>query len=115
MPKPQPTVDDLLKRFEDEVRADFYPLLVMAIIYRLDNPSRSEIGAELSRLGDGKFSHTPASLKQLVGRMDKTFGLIDCVGGDPEDRRYRINRKGATLYEKTRERVIGPLLDALRS
>lgn len=113
MAKPQPTVERLVERFAGEVDSAFYPFIVMLVIQRLENPSLSEIRQGVAKLAAGKYIQSEASDKQLLGRMDKTFGLIDCVGGAPEDRRYRVNRKGARLLKESRRQVLDPLFKAI--
>ncbi len=110
MARAQPSVDTLLTRFDDEVDAAFYPFLVLQLIEQQSNPAFSEIRQAIAALSEGKYVRSEASDKQLIGRMDKTFGLIDCVGGETGDRRFRLNKKGSELLNSSREQVLAPLL-----
>ena len=113
MARQQPTVEDLLARFLNETNATFYAFIMITVIRRLGQPSISEIRREIEQLAEGRFIHSLASDKQLIGRMDKTFGLIDCVGGDVDDRRFRLNQKGEKLVQLSLAQVVQPLQSVL--
>lgn len=82
----------------------------MTVIQRLGNPSLKEIRLHVANLASGTYVRSESADKQLIGRMDKTFGLLDCVGGESGNRRYRVNRKGAQLLKLSRNEVLEPLL-----
>ena len=104
-----------MSRFDSEVSGVFYEVIIMRIICKLEQPSIAEIRREIAKLADGKYVRTESSDKQLIGRMDKTFGLIDCVAGSGMDRRFRINEKGAALLKKSTNQVIEPVIEILQN
>lgn len=110
MPRKQPTTEDLLSRFDSEVSGVFYEVFIIQSIQKLGQPSIAEVRAAIAKLANGKFVRSEASDKQLIGRMDTTFGLIDCVGGSGLEKRYRLNAKGKSLLDKTTEQVIEPVV-----
>lgn len=113
MPRKQPSIDDLLQRFDGEASNLFYEVFLMRIIDELEQPSVAEIRAAVAKLANGKFVRSEASDKQLIGRMDTTFGLIDCVGGSGLEKRFRVNGKGRSLLERSSAQVIEPILKIL--
>ncbi len=109
----QPTVEDLFDRFDNEVDKLFYEILLVKIIEKLGQPSIAEVRREVAKLASGKYVHSEASDKQVIGRMDKTFGLLDCVGGSGIERRFRLNAKGDLLLNRCQQEVIEPMLQLL--
>jgi len=107
----EPTVDVLLNRFRKELQSVFYPFFVVSIIERNDSASRQEIRDELLRLTDGTIKVEITSHNRLIGRLEKTFGLIE-----PSEKasnlalvRYRLTTKGKRLYSESLKQVISPL------
>ena len=111
----EPTVDTLLNRFSKELRSVFYPFFVVSIIERNGSASRQEIKDEILRLTNGTVKYEVTSHNQLIGRLEKTFKLIEPLGKerDPSLVRYRLTMKGKRLYSESLKQVIYPLGDIL--
>ncbi|MCG8413903.1 MAG: hypothetical protein MI746_06750 [Pseudomonadales bacterium] len=109
----QPSVEDLFDRFDKEVDKLFYEILLVKVIEKLGQPSIAEIRLEVAKFAAGKYVRSEASDKQVIGRMDKTFGLLDCVGGSGIERRFRLNVKGELLLSRCQQEVIEPMMELL--
>ena len=114
MPKKQPSNEELLARFEKEITGTFYEVFLLRSVRELGQPSIAEIRAEMARIAGGRFVRTEASDKQLIGRMDTTFGLLECVGGSGIEKRFRVSEKGAALLDDATQQAITPIITALQ-
>ena len=99
----EPTVEALLSRFSKEVHSTLYLFLVASIIETNGSASRQEIRDEIARLTDGIIKIEILAHHRLVGRLEKTFHLIERLGreNDPALLRYRLTkeRKGGLYSE----------------
>ena len=111
----EPTVDVLLNRFSEEVQSVFYPFFVLSIIERNGSASRQEIKDEIFRLTRGTIELEVTSHNRWIGRLEKTFRLIEPLGKerDPSVVHYGLTEKGKRLYSEALEQVIYPLGDIL--
>lgn len=107
----EPTVEALLNRFREELQSALYPFLVVSIIERNGSASREEIRDEIAKLTDGTVAVAIPSHNRQVGRLSKTFRLIEPSGreNNPSLVRYRLTKKGKRLYAETLKRVVYPL------
>ena len=110
-----PTIDVLLNRFQDEVHSVFYPFLIMSVVATKGPITKDEIRDEILRRAHGWFEKEASAHNRLVGRIEKTFGLIAPVkkSSDSSAVRFQLTAKGKKLYEASLDRVIFPLVDAL--
>ncbi|MCY4263503.1 MAG: hypothetical protein OXE78_01435 [Gammaproteobacteria bacterium] len=106
-------MDSLFDRFEKSTHNLFYEFLLVQIIRHRGQPSIAEIRTEIAKISAGKLVRSEASDKQLIGRMDKRFGLLEFVDGKGIGRRFRLNTKGMRLLERCEREVIRPLVSQL--
>ena len=101
MPK-EPTVDVLLSRFSQEIQSVFYPFFVLSIIERNGSASRQEIKDEIFRLTGGTIEYEVTSHNRLIGRLEKTFRLIERLGKERDAAlvHYGLTKKGKRLYSE---------------
>ena len=116
MPK-QPTVDFLLNRFREEIHSALYPFLILSVIEQHGSASRDEIKDEIFQLTGGTIDYDVANHKRLMGRMEKTFRLIEPVGEaqGTDLMHYGLTKKGQSLFAQASQRVISPLSELLSS
>ncbi len=114
MPK-EPTVGLLLNRFRNEIKTVLYPFLILSIIQRRGSASRQQIREEISQLTGGTIELETAAHNRLIGRLKKTFGLIEPLGKsqDADAVQYGLTSKGKKLYADALHQVIYPLGDIL--
>ena len=107
----EPTVDVLLDRFRTELQSVLYPFLVVSMIEKNDSATREEIRDEITKLTDETIKVAIPSHNRQVGRLAKTFRLIEPSGkeNNPSLVRYRLTKKGKRLYAETLKRAIYPL------
>ena len=112
-----PTNKQLRDRFRNELQSVLYPFLLLSLIAELGSASRQELQDELMLRSDGTLEITTASHQRWMGRMDKTFRVIEPIGKS-KDRavvRYRLTRKGKQLYTTSLKQIVSPLSDLLPS
>ncbi|MAV34744.1 MAG: hypothetical protein CMJ59_04725 [Planctomycetaceae bacterium] len=111
----EPTVEVLLNRFRNELQSVFYPFFVVSIIERNSSANRQEIKEQIASLTGGTIEMEVASHNRLIGRLEKTFRLIEPSGreSDPSLVRYRLTQKGKRLYSESLNQIIYPLSDIL--
>ena len=110
-----PTAEVLLTRFRQEIQSVLYPFFVLSIIERNGSASRQEIKDEIFRLTGGTIGYEVASHNRLIGRLQKTFRLIEPLGRESDATlvHYRLTEKGKRLYSESLKQVIYPLGDIL--
>ena len=110
-----PTVDVLLSRFRKEMQSVLYPFFVLSIIERNGSATRKEIKDEIFRLTSGTVVYEDASHDRLIGRLEKTFRLIEPLvkHKDATRMQYSLTKKGKSLYSESLRQVIYPLGDIL--
>lgn len=117
MSRKEPTVEVLLSRFEREVNTALLPFVVLSVIERNGSASRQEIRDEIGEVTGGRMDPGEASDDRLMGRMEKTFGLIEPVepAGKTSraDTRFGLTQKGRRLHAEAWRDVLAPLLRIL--
>lgn len=101
----QPTVEALLDRMGGALSDQLFPFVVVSIIQRTGTATRDQIAAGLEAAAGGKLDFSARSQAHLLGRLEKTFGLIARAGPDA----YTLTDKGEALYAATLAQVIAPL------
>jgi DNA-binding PadR family transcriptional regulator len=101
-----PPTDVLLDRLGRELSVQLTPFLVVSIIHRTHAATPDEIAAELDAMAAGRLDFSQRSILHLLGRLEKTFGLIarEADGGT-----YILTDRGEALYASTLAQVIAPL------
>lgn len=109
------SVAGLLDRFHQDLNQVMYPFLIASVIARNGAATSEEIAEQIFALTEGTFACEPASHRRQIGRMDKTFGLIESSGRKKSaaEVKYRLTEKGERLYSETVQRLIRPLVGIL--
>ena len=107
----------LQDRFRNELQSVLSPFLLLSLIEELGNASRQELQDELMLRSGGSLEIATASHQRWMGRMEKTFRVIEPIGKS-KDRavvRYRLTRKGKQLYTTSLKEIVSPLSGLLPS
>ena len=109
----EPTLDVLLSRFRSELHALLYPYLIVVVIAKDGSATRQQVQDGIFRLTDGTVAVAEASHNRHIGRLCKTFGVIESVGSAKaaEKQLYQLTAKGQRLYQRTLQEVVSPLRD----
>ena len=112
-----PSNKQLQDRFRNELQSVLYTFLLLSLIEELGNASRQELQDELMLRSGGALEIATASHQRWMGRMEKTFRVIEPIGKS-KDRavvRYRLTRKGKQLYTTSLKEIVSPLSGLLPS
>ena len=112
-----PSNKQLQDRFRNELQSVLYPFLLLSLIEELGNASRQELQDELMLRSGGALEIATASHQRWMGRMEKTFRVIEPIGKS-KDRavvRYRLPRKGKQLSTTSLKEIFSPLSNLLPS